>query len=146
MITLRNSGPLQPPPILDGFSQNVLTEIQSWPGMLAVSHWMRGDPTIVDGAEFHVNERELGHIHLDGEVHLLLTKKLSDELIADKLASPFRWGREWVVAPIESFRQVKHALWLFRLGYERLHGVSEDELLGRIREVDDKLAPLVPQS
>ena len=38
-----------------------------------VTHWQLGSSEKVEGAEFHVGNQELGHIHLHGEMHLLLT-------------------------------------------------------------------------
>ena len=96
MIQLRNAGPIQPAPRLQGQAQAVSAEIQSWPGMISATHWQRGNPAAVDGAEFHVEGGgELGHIHLDGEIHLALTRALRDQLVAAKI-HPFphpRWTR-----------------------------------------------------
>ena len=89
MIHLRNEGPIQTAPQLHGLAQDVSTELQSWPGMIAVTHWHLSDPTRVDGAEFHVQGRgELGHIHLNGEIHLALTKAPRTQLVALKLPNP----------------------------------------------------------
>ena len=54
---------------LKGPAQSVSAEIQSWPGIIAATHWFLYDRTQVDGADFYVGEKELGHIHLDGELH-----------------------------------------------------------------------------
>ena len=131
-MKLRNEGAIQPPPVLRGPAGTVANELQSWPGLEAYTHWMLGDPTTVDGAEFHVDGRELGHIHLGGEVHLMLTIKLRDALVRRELAQPFRWGREWVDMDIETAADAAHARWLFQIGYDRLRGVAESELLRRI--------------
>ena len=133
MIQLRNEGPIQPAPHLHGLAQDVSTELQSWPGMIAATHWQLGDSTRVDGAEFHVEEGgELGHIHLNGEIHLALTKALRDQLVALKLAKPFRWSDAWVTASLSSRQEADHALWLFRLGYDRLCSTPEETLCIRI--------------
>ena len=130
---LRNDGPIRPAPVLRGLSEDVVSELKTWPGMAVVSHWRLGDPTTVDGAELHVNDRELGHIHLNGGIHLLLTKRLRDALLKARLANPFPWGDEWVEAPINSSDDVVPALWLFRIGYDRLQSTGEGELLQRIQ-------------
>ena len=133
MIHLRNEGPIQTAPQLHGLAQDVSTELQSWPGMIAVTHWHLSDPTRVDGAEFHVQGRgELGHIHLNGEIHLALTKALRTQLVALKLAKPFRWSDAWVTASLTSRQEAGHALWLLRLGYDRLCSTSEETLFARI--------------
>ncbi len=133
MIHLRNEGPIQTAPQLHGLAQDVSTELQSWPGMIAVTHWHLGDPTRVDGAEFQVQGRgELGHIHLNGEIQLELTKSLRTQLAALKLAEPFRWSDAWVTASLTSRQEAGHALWLLRLGYDRLCSTPEETLFARI--------------
>ena len=135
MIQLRNAGPLRPAPRLQGHAQAVSTEVQSWPGMISATHWHRDNPAAVDGAEFHVEGGgELGHIHLDGEIHLALTRPLRAQLVAAKLARPFVWVESWVTVPITSPEEAEHALWLFGLGYDRLRATPETILSDRIRE------------
>ncbi len=135
MIQLRNAGPFKPAPRLQGQAQAVSAELQSWPGMIAATHWHRDNPSAVDGAEFHVESGgELGHIHLNGEIHLALTRPLRDQLVAARLARPFVWVEGWVTAPITSPEEAEQAVWLFRLGYDRLRSTPESILAGRIRE------------
>ncbi len=129
---LRNEGPVKPAPVLEGPAQRVVSALTAWPGMQAVTHWEICDSTAVNGAEFHVDDKELGHIHLDGGVHLLLNRRLSKALIGRKLANVFPYGDEWVELPIRSQADVEHALWLFQVGYDRLRSASEAELLERI--------------
>ena len=134
MIRLRNEGPVEPAPQLEGFAEKVSAEIQSWPGIIAATHWQRGDSTAVDGAEFHVEEAgELGHIHLDGEFHLVMSKPLRAQLVELNLAQPFIWQQVWVTASIGSPRDVDQAIWLFRLGYDRLRFMPEQTLFSRIQ-------------
>ena len=135
MIHLRNEGPVQPAPRLRGLAQEVLTAVQSWPRILSATHWQRGNPTGVDGAEFHVEEAgELGHIHLDGEVHLALTRTLRDQLVDLHLARPFVWDKAWITAPVTAPGEADQAIWLFRLAYDRLCGTPEEVLSRRILE------------
>jgi hypothetical protein len=133
-MKLADKGPIIAPPFLDGRAQDVSLEIQSWPGIVSATHWLLDDPTQVDGADFYVGERELGHIHLDGEIHLGLTKSLRKALIDAKLAQPFRWADDWVQFPITNRKSAQHALWLFRFGYDRLKGATSEDLQRRIRE------------
>ena len=107
-------------------------EIQSWPGIVAATHWFLYDRTQVDGADFYVGERELGHIHLDGEIHLGATRTLAAMLIEHDLADPFEWGDAWVQYPICKKADVGHAVWLFRLGYDRLNGTGIARLRQRV--------------
>ena len=145
MIQLRNEGPIKPAPRLQGLAQEVSAEVQSWPGMVSATHWQRGNPAGVDGAEFHVeNGGELGHIHLDGEIHLALTRALRDQLVERKLARPFVWDKAWVTAPITSRGEADQAVWLFRLGYDLLCSTPEAVLCERIREHAQTHSPRGP--
>ena len=132
-MTLVEKGPFQKPPVLKGAPQSVSSELQRWPGMVSATHWTIGDSTLVNGADFYVGERELGHIHLDGEVHLLLSAPLAKAVLKADLADAFPWGRDWVQLEITDKKSAERALWLFEIGYDRLNGVSEADLLERIR-------------
>ncbi len=131
-MKLIDKGPIQPPPVLRGPAQAVSVEIQSWPGIISATHWTIGDSTRVNGADFYVGEEELGHIHLDGEIHLLLTSPLRKALISAGLAEPFPYGKNWIQMSITDSKSAQIALWLFELGYDRLNGVSEADLLSRL--------------
>jgi hypothetical protein len=125
-------GPIKPPPVLKGPAQLVSQDIQSWPGIVAATHWFLHDRTQVDGADFYVGDRELGHIHLEGEIHLGTTRTLAAMLIAHGLADPFKWNDAWVQYSIRTRADVDHALWLFRLGYYRLTGTGIATLRQRV--------------
>ena len=133
-MRLESKGKIRPPPKLKGPAQSVSLEIQSWPGVIAATHWFLYDRTQVDGADFYVGEKELGHIHLDGELHLCLTVGLRRRLIESGLAEALPWAEDCVQAPISSRRDARNALWLFRLGYDRLTGAPISELRQRVRE------------
>ena len=133
-MKLEEKGPIIKPPILEGPSQKVSVEVQSWTDVVSATHWTIGDSTKPNGADFYVLESELGHIHLDGEIHLSLTKPLRRALIAAGLADPFPWGENWVQFQIIDQESVRHAEWLFRIGYDRLKGASVSALTSRICE------------
>ena len=133
-MRLETKGEIRPPPKLKGPAQSVSLEIQSWPGIIAATHWFLYDRTQVDGADFYVGEKELGHIHLDGELHLCVTAGLRRRLIEAGLAEALPWAEDCVQAPISSRQDAKNALWLFRLGYDRLTGIPIPDLRRRIRE------------
>ena len=133
-MRLESKGEVRPPPKLSGPAQSVSREIQSWPDIIAATHWYLCDRTQVDGADFYVGEKELGHIHLDGELHLGVTVGLRRQLIEAGLAEALPWAEDWVQAPISSARDARTALWLFRLAYDRLTGTPIPELRQRIRE------------
>ena len=133
-MRLETKGKIQPPPKLKGPAEAVSLEIQSWRGVISATHWYLNDRTQVDGADFYVGEKELGHIHLDGELHLGVTAGLCRQLVEAGRAEVFPWGEDWVQAPISSRRDARNALWLFQLGYDRLRGAPIAELRRRIRE------------
>ena len=133
-MRLESKGDIKPPPKLKGPAQSVSSEIQSWPQIIAATHWFLYDRTRVDGADFYVGEKELGHIHLDGELHLGVTVGLRRQLIEAGLAEALPWGDDWVQAPISNKHDARVAMWLFRLAYDRLTGTPIPELRRRIRE------------
>jgi Family of unknown function (DUF5519) len=127
-MKLKDKGPIVKPPTLKGPSQNVSIEIQSWPQVISATHWTIGDSTKPNGADFYVNESELGHIHLNGEIHIKLTKRLTENLISARLAESFPWGADWIQFKIANQNTAEHAKWLFRLGYDRLSGMTDADL------------------
>lgn len=134
MIHLRNRGPIQPAPQLKGLAEQVSAEVKSWPAMISATHWQLGDPTQVDGVEFHVEGKgELGHIHVGGEAHIYLNEALRDQLVRQNLAKPLIWDRAWVIAPITSPGEAESAAWLLKLAYDRLCSTTpEEDLIARI--------------
>lgn len=132
-MKLKDKGPIKPPPTLTKFPQQVSIEIQSWQGIIAATHWDLYERTKPDGADFYVGETELGHIHLDGEVHLATGLALAKELIKNKLASKFRYGADWATCPIDSAEDAAHAIWLFTLNYRRIKREPIEELIKEIK-------------
>jgi hypothetical protein len=133
-MRLETKGEIQPPPKLKGPAQSVALAIQSWPKVIAATHWFLYDRARVDGTDFYVGEKELGHIHLDGELHLGVTAGLRRQLIEAGRAAALPWAEDWVQATISSRQDAVNAVWLFQLGYDRLVGVSISDLRRRIRE------------
>ena len=62
-------------PTLPEHAEDVAKELASWPDMHARTHWLLGDETEVDGADFYLGEEELGHLHLGGQAHVATTEK-----------------------------------------------------------------------
>lgn len=114
-----DKGPVAPPPDLDGSLGIAATEIGSWPGVVATTHWDLFHPTQVDGIDFYVGEAELGHIHLDGSIHLATSPALGAALIAEGLARAFRYQRGWVCQTVQAIGPGA-AIALFRRNYDRL--------------------------
>ena len=97
---------------------------QKWPGIIAATHWHLSRRDEVDGADFYIGEQELGHIHLDGEVHLATDLEMRKSLVEAGLARPFPWYKSWVELSIRTEPDAAHAIRLFRLNYCRLTGVE----------------------
>ena len=131
-MTLEEKGPIMPPPQLREFPQQVSTELQTWEGLTAATHWNLYNRSKPDGADFYVGDEELGHIHLNGEVHLAAGEELAAVLIKNKLGQKFPYGDGWVTTLIKSGEDVAHAVWLFRLNYKRIKGESIEKLISEI--------------
>ena len=128
-LKLADKGPVIAPPVLSGWAQKASLEIQSWPGIIPAMHWSFGRQ---EGVDFYVADAEVGHIHFDGEVHLVMTKAVQKAVIDSGLAEPFRWAANWVQLPITNELSAQHAQWLFRLAYDRVKGAHETDLLKRV--------------
>lgn len=118
-------GPLAPPPALAPPMQAVADAIAAWPEVEATTHWHLADQSLVDGIDFYVGPDELGHIHLDGSIHLATTPDLGAQLVAEKLARPFPWARGWTMASVDQLGG-NAAIALFRRNYDRLRPPSAD--------------------
>ena len=93
------------------------------PEVEATTHWHFADQTRIDGIDFYVGPDELGHIHLDGSIHLATPPALGAELVAEGLGTPFPWARGWTQASIGRLG-VAAAVALFRRNYDRLRPVA----------------------
>ena len=118
-------GPLAPPPVLKGDLQYVAEAVEAWSGVTSTTHWHFADQSRVDGVDFYVGAEELGHLHLDGSIHLATTPALLAELVAEGAGSRFRYARGWMQAGVARLG-VARAVALFRRNYDRLR--SEDHL------------------
>lgn len=112
-------GRVAPPPPLDGPLGTVVDAVAAWPGIQATVHWYLYDASKVDGVDFYWGDEELGHLHLDGSIHLATSPELGRALVAEGAAKPFRYQPGWVE---EQVRRIgpQAAIALFRRNYERL--------------------------
>ncbi len=134
-MKLEEKGIFAPPPMLATYPQMVSSTIQQWGNVIAATHWHLYDSSKVDGADFYVEKKELGHIHLNGVVHLATTNELRIPLLKNNLAEKFPFGGEyegWVQFKIATEADIKQAVWLFQINYDRLTGVSNEVLVSRI--------------
>ncbi|TCP65592.1 luciferase family protein [Sphingomonas sp. PP-CE-1G-424] len=131
-MKLRNQGPVQPAPEMTDYAGALVGIIESWPGVASFTHWRLGSPGTVDGAEFHVADGELGHIHLDATGHILLNQRIAALVVQKGLGRTPSWSNTWISQPVRSSADVSHAAWLFGLAYGRLRGVSDDEVIEQL--------------
>jgi Family of unknown function (DUF5519) len=120
----RAKGPIAPPPALTGKLKAVADAVAAWPDVEATTHWRFDQPNRVDGVDFYVGSDELGHIHLDGSIHLATTPRLGAELVAEGVGQPFVWARGWTTASIHGLG-VDRSVALFRRNYDRLRSPTE---------------------
>ncbi len=135
-MKLADKGPIQPPPTLTGPAQDAAERVLQWTEIIAATHWDLYKPTAVDGTDFYVGEEELGHIHLDGTVHLATPPDLGLVLVEKGLAKRFPYGgpgyEGWVLYRIRTDEDAGHAAWLFKLNYDWLRGTPVAALRRRI--------------
>ena len=130
-LKLSEKGPVGPPPVLREPFEHLSRVVQSWPGIVAATHWNLWRRNEVDGVDFCRGEEELGHIHLDGELHLSLPSVVADHLIRTGLAREFPYGKDWVALRIFSDDDARKAEWLMGIAYDLLGGTSVDQVLAR---------------
>lgn len=112
-------GRVSPPPKLTGTLKAVTDIVVTWPEVQATTHWRFDAPDQVDGVDFYVGPDELGHIHLDGSIHLATSPRLGAELVAEGLGQPFVWAQGWTLASVNGLG-VEKSVALFRRNYDRL--------------------------
>ena len=117
-------GRLAPPPALDGALKAVADAVATWPEVEATTHWRLGDASRVDGVDFYVGADELGHIHLDGSIHLATNPSLGAVMVAEGLGRPFPYARGWTMSSVASLG-VEGAVAFFRRNYDRLRPAAD---------------------
>ena len=112
-------GAIAPPPPLEGQLNDAAEAISAWPGVVATSHWHLIDQSRTDGVDFYVGCAELGHIHLDGSIHLATSPSLGARMVAEGVARPFPYARGWALSSVTTLG-VDGSVALFRRNYDRL--------------------------
>lgn len=118
-----DKGPVAPPPTLAGASGVVAAAVSAWPGVKTTTHWHFSDRSRVDGVDFYVDEVELGHLHLDGSLHLATNQILGQAMVAAGQAQRFPYQRGWVCADVESTGAAA-AIALFERNYDEIVGAT----------------------
>lgn len=131
-MKLEEKGKIIPPPVLSKYLEIVSKEIQQWQGIISATHWEIHDRNKPNGADFYIGKEELGHIHLDGSLHIPSTSKFSQALIKAGLAQKFPYAENWVQFNISNDKSAAQAIWLFKLHYDYLGGVDAATLMQAI--------------
>ena len=119
VLPREQKGPLGPPPALTGPLQAVVDVVSGWPGIDTTVHWHFSDRNRVDGVDFYWREKELGHIHLDGSIHLATSPALGKQMIGEGVARAFPYQEGWVEENVLTIGEGA-AVALFRRNYEAL--------------------------
>jgi hypothetical protein len=119
-------GPVAPPPVVDGPLQTIVDAVAGWPGVNTTVNWHLMDKSRVDGVDFYLEEEELGHLHLDGSIHLAASPDLGKAMIAEGVAKPFRYQQGWVEEQVGRIGP-DAAIALFRRNYEHLEARRRDK-------------------
>ena len=112
-------GPVTAAPLMRGDLQAVVDGVSTWPGVEATTHWHFADQTRIDGVDFYVGDDELGHLHLDGSIHLATSPALGADLIVERLGAPFPYAHGWTQSRVSRLG-VDGAIAFFRRNYDRL--------------------------
>ncbi|MDH3197430.1 MAG: DUF5519 family protein [Candidatus Krumholzibacteria bacterium] len=90
----------------------VVTEVETWPGVVTAPHQF-------GAVEFQLDGTEFGHIHRDGTLDVPFVRRLRNPLVAAGAVSRHRWvpNSGWVTLHVESDEDIERAVRLLRLSY-----------------------------
>lgn len=137
-MKLKEKGKIIPPPELSKYCEIVSKEIQQLPEIISATHWEILDRNKPNGADFYFGELELGHIHLDGLLHIPFTQEFSLALIAKGLAKKFPYAVNWIQFKIVDQESANHATWLFKLHYNNLNDTDKIKLFQSISDYKEE--------
>ena len=112
-------GRMAPAPAVEGPLKDVVDAVAGWAEVVVTTHWHFMDQNRIDGIDFYVGADELGHLHLDGSIHLATSPTLGAQLVADGLGRPFPYARGWTTSSVAALG-TDGAVALFRRNYDRL--------------------------
>lgn len=97
----------------------LVDELLTWAGVTMGPHRF-------GGIEFLLEGKEIGHLHGDNLVDLLLSKSKRDEVVAAGLAQPHHIypDSSWVSIYLKSDQDINHAIELLRFNYDRIKNKS----------------------
>jgi luciferase-like monooxygenase len=97
-------------------------EVAEWPEVSVRPHRF-------GGKEFRFRHAEVGHVHENGIVDIPFPRAVRDALLAKGLAEEHHWvpNSGWTTLRVRNEKDVRHALWLLRLCYERYASKAQAE-------------------
>jgi hypothetical protein len=99
-----------------GAKQDLIAKIEqiilNWHTASAHAHAM-------GGREFRIEEKEIGHIHWNGDLDILFSKKIQEALLADQKVQTHKWipNSGWTTFVIQTDADIEAAVELLRLSY-----------------------------
>ena len=106
--------------------EEIQKEILSWPDVTA-------EPHRFGGIEFHVNKREMGHIHGESVADLPFPMEIRNDLVNSGRVSPHHvlpksgWVSYWINKDKEQEHEVSAVVELFKMRYEQLKPRSQNK-------------------
>lgn len=112
-------------------AQKITEEVSSWEGVTSAPHRF-------GGVEFHVKNREIGHLHGDRMADLPFPKKIRDQLVRDGKAAVHHLLKEtgWVSYYLHGDSDIAPVIELFRLNYRVI--TDRKSVMGEIGELDEQ--------
>jgi hypothetical protein len=97
------------------------TEISSWPGVHAHFHKY-------GGMQYDLNHHEIGHIHGNGLVDMLIDKKTATRLISERIALPHHTLKDsgWISFYLKDRADFANAIYLFHISYHKKGGTLKE--------------------
>jgi hypothetical protein len=116
---------------MQGLLGLVSAEVESWPGVIAATHWNLYQRDLPDGADYYIGENEIGHLHFYGEAHVASDKAIREIFVKTGKAEIFRFGNTnsyqyWTQVMIDTKEKAQNAIDLFAANYRRLLSKRND--------------------
>jgi hypothetical protein len=103
--------------------EKVEVQVSTWPGIHTSIHKF-------GGLQFNFNKKEIGHIHSNGLLDILFSKKIKSELILKGRARDHHIFKDsgWVSFYIKDESDLEEAMSLLKLSYDIKTGLSSISL------------------
>jgi hypothetical protein len=94
------------------FINDLTTHLTTW-------HNLSASPHRYGGIEYRLHNTEIGHIHRGGQVDILFSRAIRQQLVAENKAELHHILPEsgWITFRVHTASDIQHAIWLFRLSY-----------------------------